>query len=1388
MKKYRTPNGQLVEESVLRQKYGDKFDGMVSSGTFVAEQEPVQASGTFITPNGKTASEGDLRSRYGDKFDSLVNQGTFKKKDGTTASGNGTPDISPSNSISPSGLVPSPEFKKSVATAQNDIDGNGFSMTNFGVEDKTKVLSLPGNNKVKVDPRTIPVSLIKSQNNPEEYVYNLNLKMQKGETITPQEAAFIKNNQRPMSQFTVDDEIDLQNIATGNGVPLSVPEQTTALSPLSSIPSYGDMTKTPEGKYQLVQTLRGKLKEEIKAAENLRRSSDKFDAKEDPKIVAAKRQQLEELDLINKKLSRQLTKEGENAIEANVSTDESGNKWESFKDKLKDYLSLPSYILSDKNDHIKNKLSTLPKEFVTGMNYLKFQEPVQFERITKMLANGEAISESQIANVTHYGLDIEKERVKEKFESKGMDEAAYNEKMTDLDTRSYENLVGNKEASRAFFSSQIAEVLDERSKDSWLGRVGDTDAMKRRASNLGKAFGHKWDYSDQEIAWAAETVARANGIDTSDSRVKETIKWLQDNEGAMIMQNSISKAGWTRDFLKGAAQPIRGIVATLETPFKTEAEQYAEGQSQGNVNISEMPVKRLEKGWEGAVGKAFEGSGQLVTQIGLSAMLSGASAVAGRAILGRGGMAALAGDVAIADMGAANIAGRTLLNSKDGVATVITSFASTYDGYKKTAQNYTADEGKATTLAIGFAGLEGAVETILSPLDIARGVAKKLLNKEAIGKGIISIVDDVAVVNKWAAAKKLFTSTIGESAKVIGAEISEESLTQLADFGANAIFNPDSKTFQDRELGQELWNTAQQTGLSMAIPALISGGSAFSANSFSKGSLLVAAQNTQHFIDDMKSRMDRGEMEMDEYNAKVSMINTAQVVNEKLPLKADGTKLSLDEKADYIFSRVSEAVMGKKLAESDDKAEQDVIISKIANQQQFRKDILNNENNQAPVGQNAENQDAQNAVDAQAENTTQPENTSGLNEDDTVFIRETFEAGALPEPMRLSVTDSEGNLDETKLPQALQEIASQSQGIALDGTRVVEGGRNLVEDSGYPQALVDLANKQFPLEGVAKTKEAVDVIQPVMDRIGNTEPINEKELDDAQNILYEAIDANPDAQPLLEPLITKLQDYDNKTTTETRTVTESVPVEGAFAARSKRETTPFLETAQGKNVTVTLPDGSVRRGTFDIKGGQYAVDVPGGTQVVLGEKALTDLQIDLPTEQEMENPITFDEFGRPESITFKVSNGNLVTIEDPEIALNLAIRLKAEVLGDISDDRFEQAFQQVQREVQVEVPIPKTVKTETPEAAQKRLEVERDEKISEVKPELPALGFVEESVIPDTGVKRDQLRKGVKIGEETVSKDQLIKEQRELIEKEAELKKALECLTFKKSKIGKGGI
>jgi hypothetical protein len=650
---------------------------------------------------------------------------------------------------------------------------------------------------------------------------------------------------------------------------------------------------------------------------------------------------LKTVQSIKKKTAAELTIEGENKIDAVIRTDQSGNLFKKTMNRLQ--LTNPLFAgtgAANISLETESKINQLPSQFVTWLNYLRWVEPVEYERISKNLAEGLPISESQIATITAQGIDLEEARLERNLQKNIITPEEYNKKATELNTVRKNNILDNRETLRAFLAYGIAEKGDYYGKLSQLKNKGIPQAA------MGDyLFGHTWNYTDEQIKYFGEQYAKENSIDPQDARVQAAIKYLQENEGSIIMQNSIAKAGVIREFFKGAAEPIRGVVNAIEDLGKSSNDIYAEGQSQGNVNVSEKRLKAEDTGVRGIVNDVVKGTGQFASQVALAYLTSGGVGIAGRTILGRAGTAALAGDIVAADMTAADIVGKTLVQSKDALATFITSYAQVYDSNLKNALNYTSDNALAKRAAAINSSIEGATELFLSPLEIAKGIAAKFRSKGTT-KELIDILSDKALEKTPNKLSDFLTKTIkgvAGTSKVAGAEISEEMVTQISDYVTNAYLNPNSESFQNRDLMNELGITAYQTGLSMAVPALLNGISAANANTFSKGSLLIAAQNRQRLVDDLKENLALKKISQDEYNSKVQLINTAAVANAQIPKKSDNSTLSTDEKADYVFSRVAEAMLANKVKQSKDEAEKTILGKKIKEQQNFRTKILGGE-------------------------------------------------------------------------------------------------------------------------------------------------------------------------------------------------------------------------------------------------------------------------------------------------------------------------------------------------------------------------------------------------------------------------------------------------------------
>lgn len=427
--------------------------------------------------------------------------------------------------------------------------------------------------------------------------------------------------------------------------------------------------------------------------------------------------------------------------------------------------------------------------------------------------------------------------------------------------------------------------------------------------------------------------------------------------------------------------------------------------------------------------------------------------------------------------------------------------------------------------------------------------------------------------------------------------------------------------------------------------------------------------DVRYTIEEMRHRKELSDSEA---NEKISMLNTARKLWEDSPvLSGQIGNLSDRQRQNYLVRQLDELALKKKADETADenvKAEYNRLISES---KEIRKKIFNDEmfvtdrNDEVEVKQMTPVQ----VIQQQAE--------KGLL------------AGGYSELIKENPALAE---------DVLLDYAKQKYGLTDKGQELDMGGRqidNKEVDAAVTRAFPDKQSVQSYLsekESVAKvnvrSREIGEAVMPILERVNNADYINEGELDTAANSLYELMDEVENSEMsdeqkqsslnLIEPIITKLEGYEFRTKTESGETTE---VKATVVPRqiSKKSSAPALEQSTGSEVEITLPDGGKRKGRLGIKSGSYVVDVPKGQQVVLGEKAITDRDLSLPDEQEMENPIEFDDDGNVASITFKTKSGNLVKIKDSEVALDLAIQLKADMIGDVPQSDFDIALEEVKK-------------------------------------------------------------------------------------------------------------
>lgn len=417
----------------------------------------------------------------------------------------------------------------------------------------------------------------------------------------------------------------------------------------------------------------------------------------------------------------------------------------------------------------------------------------------------------------------------------------------------------------------------------------------------------------------------------------------------------------------------------------------------------------------------------------------------------------------------------------------------------------------------------------------------------------------------------------------------------------------------------------------------------------------------------------------------------------------------------------------------------------------------NNENiSNATKNDQAASAEAANSKAAKGSETisdnTQAEDAKGIVVDDATK--------ALLEPHNNMPIMSEMKTDAERL----KFISEQAQNISPNGEKM-EGDAYLSTVDAFGDKLVTKAIEAFPEEkltgagGLYEQGKTVGAkITPLLDKMNKAEYINENELNSSANDLYDILDRNEKSNlskeqkestvNLVEPLIQKLEDYEFRTKTETSTVTEKIPVQVARETKTRREIKPALEQIDGSAATITKPDGTTTSGQLRLNDGNYElVNEQGEKVATLGEKAINDRDVILPPIDKVENPIEIDKDGNVKSITLKTRDGNLLTVNNPEKALDLAIQLSANVI-DVPMEKFDTVYKEIQKEVSREVPVkdlstPKiTEKAKEPEAkitveTQKEKPSVKVEPLKEKVTETPKPPVEETPPAPDANPESD---------------------------------------------------
>ena len=594
---------------------------------------------------------------------------------------------------------------------------------------------------------------------------------------------------------------------------------------------------------------------------------------------------------------------------------------------------------------------------------------------------------------------------------------------------------------------------------------------------------------------------------------------------------------------------------------------------------------------------------------------------------------------------------------------------------------------------------------------------------------------------------KNFVKKIGEQQKTPVQEGLEEMVAAWFKDIFAGILDPsqEAQTLEDLiEVGTQAYLSSQLLGVPKGIMAQRNKHVPLNA-------IWDAASDKQdYFAVKMKilEMQANNDLTQEEANDRIKMLNTSQKLYEDSPvLSGNMGNLSLPKRQNYLGRMLHESVLQEKVKQEEAKPVPDKNVvadykNQIADSEKARKEIYDGgvnvtERNEEVLVDPA----VKKATDQWKENIVAIEDRTDIDDvekerlKDEEDTRHAQEISALQKDANLlNKVKSSPNVDETEKKEGLQYFIDKAGEAPIAAAE--RFGEDVAKDLLQRVSTKKLAEnfkfmeQKFPgsKEAVAIEKElgrreekqsevnsfvleAEDIgeeMYPILQRVNDADYINEKELDESADKLYDLMgrveksgmtdEQKQSSINLIEPLIQKLEGYEFRTKTETGTVTET---KATIVPRKvvERKKDPALKQSEGSAVTVTKPNGTQVSGILRNEDGKYyVINEEGNKEAVFGEVAINDRDLSLPSEEEAENPIELDEDGNVSSITFKTKDGSLVKVTTPDKALDLAIQLRAEMVGEVPQQQFDLIFQEIQKEVQKEVLVSEQKETSKPQS------------------------------------------------------------------------------------------
>jgi hypothetical protein len=236
-----------------------------------------------------------------------------------------------------------------------------------------------------------------------------------------------------------------------------------------------------------------------------------------------------------------------------------------------------------------------------------------------------------------------------------------------------------------------------------------------------------------------------------------------------------------------------------------------------------------------------------------------------------------------------------------------------------------------------------------------------------------------------------------------------------------------------------------------------------------------------------------------------------------------------------------------------------------------------------------------------------------------------------------------------------------------------------------------------------------NTINPVMEKMANAEYINDNDIDNAIEAIFNEVESLDKSDysaetkaALSEKLLNIAEKLDNY---EFRTKTETVATAKAGAATTTRRTSEAVQKIRAEKyfngVQATVNGQEV---TLTDNKGRVEAQMPNGEVVVL----------DTPTMEIAEDGFEFDDNGALQAVTVTDRLGNTARLTGDQ-ALDFAIRDRENKLGVVEQAEFDTVYQEVEKKYIKETPTPQVAAEEEAVVEEQQPVVEEEAVVEEEK-------------------------------------------------------------------------